>query len=283
MKKILSLALAMMLTVLLIPVNAEAAETKKVALNKSNITIYVGSTTTLKNTGTAKKVKWSSTKPNVASVTQKGVVTAKKAGKTTIVAKVGNKKAKCTVTVKKQLTAKQIIKKANKQFKNVKNFSVSGYIKSIKKKNLYMAMGVNLKTNIVYMDLSLLGFPKMYTDGNKTYWQDIETKAWYYYTSDSDDTVFVDSDDLSEGFDDDAKYKLLSNKKFNGKKCAVIRITQDGETLDFYFNLANYELIGASQGSGEEKVIITIDTKTVVKIPNKAKNSATYKELSFEE
>ena len=94
---------------------------------------------------------------------------------------------------------------------------------------------------------------------------------------------FVDSDDLSEGFDDDAKYKLLSNKKFNGKKCAVIRITQDGETLDFYFNLANYELIGASQGSGEEKVIITIDTKTVVKIPNKAKNSATYKELSFEE
>ncbi|MBQ4068070.1 MAG: Ig-like domain-containing protein [Lachnospiraceae bacterium] len=283
MKKILSLALAMMLTVLLLPVNVEAAEAKKVALNKNSLTIYVGGKTTLKNTGTAKKVKWSSTKPGVASVSQKGVITAKKAGKTTITAKAGKKVAKCTVTVKKQLKAKQIIKKANQQFKNAKSFSINGYINSIKKKNFYMAMGVNLKTNVVFMDLSPLGFPKMYIDGNKTYWQDTTTKTWYYYTSDSDETDFVDSDDLEEGLDDDAKYKLLSNKNFNGKKCAVLRITEEGETIDLYFNLANYELIGASQGSGKEKVVMTIDTKTAVKVPAKALKTATYKELSFEE
>ena len=283
MKKILSLALAMMLTVLLLPVDVEAAEAKKVALNKKSLTIYVGAKTTLKNTGTANKVKWSSSKPSVASVSQKGVITAKKAGKTTISIKSGKKVAKCTVTVKKQLKAKQIIKKTNQQLKNIKNFSIAGYINSIKKKNYYMAIGVNLKSNVAFMDLSILGFPKMYVDGNKTYWQDTTTKAWYYYTSDDDDTDFIDTDDLGEGLDEDIKCKLLSNKNFNGKKCAVLRVTEDGETIDLYFNLANYELIGASQGSGKEKVLMTIDTKTVVKVPAKALKTATYKELSFEE
>lgn len=282
MKKFLSLALAMMLTVLLLPVNVEAAEAKSVKLNKKSLTIYVGGKATLKNNGTAKKIKWSSSKPRVASVSKKGVITAKKAGKTTITAKAGKKVAKCKVTVKKQLSAKQIIKKANKQFKNAKNFSINGYINSIKSQNLYMAMGVNLKTNVVYMDLSPLGFPKMYTDGSKTYWQDTTTSAWYYFTSDSDDTEFVDTDDLEEGIDSDTNCKLLSNKSFNGTKCAVLRITEDGEKIDLYFNLANYELIGATQGSGKERVVMTIDTKTVVKIPTKAIQTATYKEISFE-
>lgn len=282
MKKILSLALALMLTVLLLPVNAEAAEKKKVELNKSSVTLNVGQKTTLKNTGTAKKVKWSSSKSGIATVSQKGVVTAKKAGKTTITVKAGKKVAKCTVTVNNKVTAKQVIKKANKQLRKIKNFSIKAYIGSIKKQNMYMAMGVNIASETVYIDMSMLGIPKMYVNQNKTYWQDTATNKWHYFTSDSDDTEFVDTEDLEEGFETDAKYKLLSSKKFNGKKCTVVRMTDDGETTDFYFNPKNYDLVGATQGSGSEKVIMIIDTKTTVKIPANAIDSATFKEFTFE-
>lgn len=50
--------------------------------------------------GTKKKVKWSSSKKKVATVSAKGKVKAKKKGKTTIIAKVGKKKYKCKITVK---------------------------------------------------------------------------------------------------------------------------------------------------------------------------------------
>ncbi len=282
MKKFLSLALAFILTILLVPTNVEAATAKAVKLNKSSMTIYVGAKTTLKNTGTAKNIKWSSTKPNVASVSKKGVVTAKKAGKTVIVAKYGNKKAKCTVTVKKNLNAKQVFKKLDKQLNNTKNLTIKAYIKSINKNNMYMEMGVNIKTQLVYMDMSSLGLPKMYISGNKVYWQELETNDWFYYTDESASDDEVDTDDIMEDVDDDAEYKLLSNRTFNGKKCAALRIVDSSDVIVYYFDLANYNLVGASQGSGAEKILMTIDTKTTVKVPAKIKRTATYKEFSFE-
>lgn len=79
-------------------VTAEAATTVK--LNKRKTTIYVGKTEQLKVKGTKSKVKWSSNKKSVATVSSKGKVKGKKAGTAIITAKVGNKKYKCKVTVK---------------------------------------------------------------------------------------------------------------------------------------------------------------------------------------
>ena len=74
-------------------------------LNKTKATVYVGKTVTLKVTGTAKKVTWSTSKKSVATVSSKGKVTAKKAGTATITAKVGTKKLTCKVTVKQKAVA----------------------------------------------------------------------------------------------------------------------------------------------------------------------------------
>ncbi|MDD6043366.1 MAG: Ig-like domain-containing protein [Eubacteriaceae bacterium] len=74
-------------------------------LSKTKSTLYVGNTTTLKVTGTAKKVTWASSNKSVATVSTKGKVTAKKVGTATITAKVGTKKLTCKVTVKKKTVA----------------------------------------------------------------------------------------------------------------------------------------------------------------------------------
>ena len=94
------LSAAVILTALTItPVTTHAAAPK---LNKSSAELTVGKKLTLKiqNAKKGAKVKWSSTKKSVASVTQKGVVTAKAVGKATIKAVVDKTTLKCNVTVK---------------------------------------------------------------------------------------------------------------------------------------------------------------------------------------
>lgn len=78
-----------------------------VSLNKSTLTLDKGKTTTLTETvapsnATNKKVTWTSSNTNVASVDTNGKVKAVAAGTTTITVTTadGNKKATCTVTVK---------------------------------------------------------------------------------------------------------------------------------------------------------------------------------------
>lgn len=71
----------------------------KIAINKKKATLYVGKNLSLKVNGTNKKVKWSSNKKSVATVSSRGKVTAKKAGKATVTAKIGKKKYKCVITV----------------------------------------------------------------------------------------------------------------------------------------------------------------------------------------
>jgi len=78
---------------------AEAAT--KAAISKTKVTMYVGTSYTLKMVGAKGKVKWSTGSKKVAKVSSKGKVTAKKAGSTTIKAKVGKKTYKCKVSVKK--------------------------------------------------------------------------------------------------------------------------------------------------------------------------------------
>lgn len=84
----------------ILPVNGNVytveAATK---INKKKVTLIKGQTTTLKISGTKKKVKWSSNKKSIASVSSKGKVTAKKKGEATITAKIGKKKYTCKVFV----------------------------------------------------------------------------------------------------------------------------------------------------------------------------------------
>lgn len=96
-KRVVSIIMELALIVTLLPVMPASA---KVKLSATSKTLEVGKSTTLKVTGTKKKVKWSSSNKKVATVTQKGKVTAKKVGTSTIKAKVSGKTYKCKVSVK---------------------------------------------------------------------------------------------------------------------------------------------------------------------------------------
>lgn len=101
MKSIVSRILVLSL---LIPIGyhpATESEAAAIKLNKSSLTLTVGNTSNLKVKGAkAKKVKWSSSKKSVATVTSKGKVRAKTTGNATITAKVSKKKLRCKVSVK---------------------------------------------------------------------------------------------------------------------------------------------------------------------------------------
>ncbi len=73
---------------------------KKVKLNKKKATLEQGDKLKLKVKGTGQKVKWSSNKKWVATVSSRGIVKAKSSGTAKITAKVGLKKIVCKVTVK---------------------------------------------------------------------------------------------------------------------------------------------------------------------------------------
>lgn len=88
--------------------NHASATATNVKINKTKVTITEGKTVQLKVTGTKKKIKWSTSKKSVATVTTKGKVTGKKAGTATITAKVGKKALKCKVMVKKKSTPKPV-------------------------------------------------------------------------------------------------------------------------------------------------------------------------------
>lgn len=71
-----------------------------VRLNAAKKTIYLGSSYKLKVKGTTAKIKWSSSKPDIATVSKNGRVSARTSGYATITAKVGKKKLRCKITVK---------------------------------------------------------------------------------------------------------------------------------------------------------------------------------------
>lgn len=82
--------------------NVSTAKAAAPKLNKSKLTLYIGSNYTLKVKKASGKVKWTSGKKSVATVSSKGKVVAKKAGKAKITAKIGSKKLICRLTVKKR-------------------------------------------------------------------------------------------------------------------------------------------------------------------------------------
>lgn len=111
-KQLILFALALCLCIG-IECTADAKAKKKIKLNKTKLTLTVGKTYKLKLKNNKKKVKWSSTKKSIASVSSKGKIKAKKAGKATIVAKASGKKYKCKVTVKAK---KKVVTDNDKDF-----------------------------------------------------------------------------------------------------------------------------------------------------------------------
>lgn len=78
-----------------------AAAKSALRLNRKKATLTVGSSLRLTVKGTKKKVKWTTSRKKIATVTQKGKVTAKKQGTAKITAKVSKKKLVCKITVTK--------------------------------------------------------------------------------------------------------------------------------------------------------------------------------------
>ena len=110
------MALAVVLTTVLVPVPAKAAAAD--AFVVSSYTMAKGEKWTLNvyNADNA-KISYKSSKKSVATVSKKGVVTAKKAGTATITVTVkdseGTYKAKTKIKVKKQITYAEAIKRVN--------------------------------------------------------------------------------------------------------------------------------------------------------------------------
>lgn len=104
-KKIISQGITALLSLSLVVASAipasQASAAKKIKLNKSKLTLKVGETYTLKLKNNKAKIKWSSSKKKIATVSAKGKVKAKKPGTTAITATAKGKKYKCKVTVKK--------------------------------------------------------------------------------------------------------------------------------------------------------------------------------------
>ena len=100
-KKLCAIVMVLIMAFSVTPESVFAA--KKVKLNKTKATVYVGKSVQLKVNNNKKKVKWFTSNKKVAIVSKKGKVKGKKVGKATITAKIGKKKYKCKITVKKKV------------------------------------------------------------------------------------------------------------------------------------------------------------------------------------
>ncbi|VYU18491.1 hypothetical protein [Intestinibacter bartlettii] len=136
MKKLKSLliSLALALVCVSMVISTDVVEAASIRLNKTSITMYTGQTSTLKVSGTSKKVTWSTSNKKVATVSSKGVVSAKSSGSATITARVNSKTLRCKVSIKKRTTNNK--KAALKAYYN--------FLKSYRFTTDYSTRGFNL-------------------------------------------------------------------------------------------------------------------------------------------
>ena len=127
MKRLKSLLISLLLALTCVSMvtSTDFVQAASIKLNKTSITLYTGKTSTLKVSGTSKKVTWSTSNKKVATVSSKGVVSAKSPGQATITAKVSNKNLKCRVTVKRPTTSKKAALRAYYYFLKDYNFTYS--------------------------------------------------------------------------------------------------------------------------------------------------------------
>lgn len=99
-QKVIACVIIFAMVVLCVPYDAGAA-TIKLKNTTAKKTMAIGSTFLIKTNKKNSKLKFSSSKKSVATVSAKGLITAKKKGKTTITIRYGKIKKKLKVTVKK--------------------------------------------------------------------------------------------------------------------------------------------------------------------------------------
>lgn len=97
MKK--TMAAVMVMAAMLLVMPGTDAHAAKVKMSKPSMTLKAGQSRTLKLKNAVGKVKWTSSKKSVASVTKKGKVTARKAGSALIWAQAKGHTYRCSVTV----------------------------------------------------------------------------------------------------------------------------------------------------------------------------------------
>ena len=97
MKK--AMAAVMVMAAMLLAMPGTDAQAAKVKMSRPSMTLKAGQSRTLKLKNAVGKVKWTSSKKSVASVTKKGKVTARKAGSALIWAQAKGHTYRCSVTV----------------------------------------------------------------------------------------------------------------------------------------------------------------------------------------
>ena len=153
MKKLLAFVLAFAMIITIYQPSAVYAAAKKPGLSAKTMTLQVGQKKTLKvkNAGKKAKLKWSSNKKSIATVSKKGVVKAVKAGNAIVTCKVTTKNGKttkltCKVAVKKTAKVTSLTVGSQKELeKALKNKNVTIDIQAIKP-NTYRE---NAKGNVI--------------------------------------------------------------------------------------------------------------------------------------
>jgi len=100
---VFAMTFIVVIVVATVMVSSSANAASNMKLNKTKLTLVVGSKKKLKVKNTSKAVIWTSSNKNVAQVNKNGHVTAKSKGKSIITAKIGDTKLSCVVKVKKAI------------------------------------------------------------------------------------------------------------------------------------------------------------------------------------
>lgn len=104
MKKKRTILLVVVFILLLPILSVTVYAASNIKLNKSEVTLYPKETVLLKLLNNRRKIVWSSSNKEVASVSKNGKVKAKKSGTAMITAKTNSKKYKCKITVKNKIS-----------------------------------------------------------------------------------------------------------------------------------------------------------------------------------
>lgn len=98
-KQLIAVLATAILACTLFYITGNVQAVKKVKLSQTELSLNKGEKKKLELKGAKGKIKWSTNKKKIATVSQKGIVTAKNNGKAIITASNGKKKYKCKVTV----------------------------------------------------------------------------------------------------------------------------------------------------------------------------------------
>lgn len=158
-----------------------------------------------------------------------------------------------------KLTASGAVKKINSQIAKAKSFNFVYYNGKISSSKLVFKSGVNPKKKIQYNNWTKMGLTETYYYKNKMYWYNKADKKWYYQNVKKMPATRYNK------ISSKAKCAIVADKKFNGKKCTVLKVTQDDEVTLYYLNKSNNEWIGMES----DGYLVTVNLKKEIKVPSK--------------